>query len=65
MGVDVTHIIKHDFRQTHDIQLSLEFTKRTIECLKKELLILSPYKSFELQYDEDFSEIRFRLPIYV
>lgn len=64
MGVDVTHIIKHDFRQTHDIQLSLEFTKRTIECLKKELLILSPYESFELQYDEDFSEIRFRLPIY-
>ena len=64
MGVDITHIIKHDFRQTHDIQLSLDFAKKTIEHLKKELLIQNPNESFELQYDEDCSEIRFKLPIY-
>lgn len=64
MGVNITHIIKHDFRQTHDIQLCLEFAKKTIERLKKELLIQSPYESFELQYDEALNEIRFELPIY-
>lgn len=64
MGVDITHIIKHDFRQTHDIQLSLDFAKKTIEHLKKELLSKNPNESFELQYDEDCSEIRFELPIY-
>lgn len=64
MGVNITHIIKHDFRQTHDIQLCLKFAKKTIERLKKELLIQSPYESFELQYDEALNEIRFELPIY-
>ena len=64
MGVDITHIIKHNFRQTQDIQLSLEFAKRTIDILKKALFIHGSYSDFELQYDEDYSEIRFELPVY-
>lgn len=64
MGVDITHIIKHNFRQTDNIQLSIEFAKKTIEHLKKVLLIQNSIDCFELQYDEDCSEIRFELPIY-
>lgn len=64
MGVDITHIIKHSFRQTDNIQLSIEFAKKTIEHLKKVLLIQSSIDSFELHYNEDCSGIRFELPIY-
>lgn len=64
MGVDITHIIKHNSRQTDNIQLSIEFAKKTIEHLKKALLIQSPIDCFELQYDEDCSKIRFELPVY-
>ncbi len=38
MGVDITHIIKHNSRQTDNIQLSIEFAKKTIEHLKKACL---------------------------
>ena len=64
MGIDITHIIKHDFRQTHDIQLSLEFAKETIERLKRGLLIQDSNDNFGLEYDEDLNEIRFELPVY-
>lgn len=64
MGVNITHIIKHNFRQTDNIQLSVEFAKKTIEHLKKALLIQNSINYFGLQYDEDCSEISFRLPIY-
>lgn len=64
MGVDITHIIRHNFRQTHNVQLSVEFTRKTIDRLKKELFIQNSDDDFEMQYDEEFNEIIFRLPIY-
>ena len=64
MGVDITHIIKHNFRQTHDVHLSLEFAKETIERLKKGLFIQESNSGFELRYDGEQSEIRFGLPVY-
>lgn len=64
MGVDITHIIRHNFRQTHNVQLSIEFTRKTIDRLKKELFIQNSDDDFEMQYDEEFNEIIFRLPIY-
>lgn len=36
MGVDISHIIKHDFRKVHDREASMRFVKETIETLKKE-----------------------------
>ena len=64
MGVDITHIIKHNFRQTSDIQLSLGFAKKTIDYLKNKLLLKGTYDDFELLCDEECKEIRFNLPIY-
>lgn len=64
MGRNITHIIKHEFRQTHDVQLSLEYAKRTIERLKKALLLHGSYADFELLYEEEYSRISFQLPVY-
>lgn len=64
MGTNITHIIKHNFRQTQDVQLSLEFAQRTIELLKKALLIHGSYSDFELQYEEEYSRIIFQIPVY-
>ena len=41
MGVDISHIIRHDFRNVQDKNESLEFTKKTIEQLKNNLCIHS------------------------
>ena len=39
MGVDISHIIRHDFRQVGDRIASSDFVKKTIERLKKNLFI--------------------------
>lgn len=64
MGVDITHIIRHDFRFTQDIPRSLEFARRTVDRLKKALHIPNPDTDFELSFDEELKEITFYLPIY-
>ena len=64
MGTNITHIIKHNFRQTQDIQLSLEYAKRTIDILKKTLFIHGSYCDFELQYEEEYNRIIFEIPVY-
>jgi hypothetical protein len=37
MGVDITHIIRHDFRNLQDYAAFLKYVKDTIEILKENL----------------------------
>ncbi len=64
MGVDISHIIRHDFRQVEDKEASKAFVFKTMEQLKKNLHILEVDDCFEYRhYDED-NETTFSLPIY-
>lgn len=66
MGVDVSHIVRHGFRHTYDVDASMDFVKQTIERLRRNLLINCSADKFEL-CDEIFNnehEITFRLPFY-
>lgn len=63
MGVDVSHIIKHDFRKVYDPISSMEFVKNTIQRLKKNLLLDNPEEDFEVCYDEDRNETTFQIPV--
>lgn len=61
MGVDISHIIRHDFRQVEDKNASKAFVIKTIKQLKKNLHI---QENFTFRYDEEFNETTFRLPFY-
>ncbi len=62
MGVDISHIIRHEFRNIKDHDASLKYAKDTIETLKKKLY-LNVTDDFFWFEDEDDS-IRFSLPVY-
>lgn len=47
MGVDISHIIRHDFRDVKNRVASMEFVKETIEELKKNLNINEVDDEFE------------------
>lgn len=64
MGVDITHIIKHDFHDVKNRKASEAFARRTIDKLKSEFR-MDNY-SIELyteEYDDSFY-YTFNLPIY-
>lgn len=64
MGVDITHIIKHDFHDVKNRKASEAFARRTIDKLKSEFR-MDNY-SIELyteEYDDSFY-YAFNLPIY-
>lgn len=62
MGVDITHLIRHEFRDIHNHAAAMEFTKSTIEHLKKNLHIYGVDDEFEVT--DKFDTITFRLPVY-
>lgn len=63
MGVDISHVIRHNFRDVNNHRSALDYVKNTIEKLKKNLHIYGVDEEFEL--DEDHCGfISFRLPIY-
>lgn len=62
MGVDISHIIRHDFKDVNNRVSSMGFVKETIESLKKNLHIYGVDEEFELE--EDFETISFQLPVY-
>ncbi len=62
MGVDISHIIKHDFHEVENEQATEEFVKKTMSQLKKNLLIQADDDHWEYNYDED--ETTFKLPVY-
>lgn len=66
MGVDISHIIKHEFREVENKDASIEFCKKTIARLNKNLLINKSEEDFHIYCDEyaGVREITFRLPVY-
>ena len=64
MGVDITHIIKHQRKAINTKASALNFAEETIGKLKEHLFIDAPIEDFELLYDDEFEELTFQLPIY-
>lgn len=64
MGVDISHIIRHGFREVENKETSKKFVEKTIAALKKNLLIQNVDDSFEYRYDSESNETTFTLPIY-
>lgn len=64
MGVDISHIVRHNFREVEDKEKSRRFVEKTIAALKKNLLIQKVDDCFEYRYDCEFNETTFTLPIY-
>lgn len=65
MGIDISHIIKHDFLDIDNHDEAMRFVTQTMSHLSKTLHI--PFESedkWDLRYDKDIAEISFRLPIY-
>lgn len=62
MGVDVTHIIRHEFRDVKNHKAAMAFVNETIQRLKINLHIFGVDDEFELR--EDDGTISFRLPVY-
>ena len=62
MGVDISHIIRHDFKEVNNHAAAMDFVKETIERLKKNLHIYGVDDEFELR--EDLGTIIFQLPVY-
>ena len=62
MGVDITHIIRHDFKDVKNRTSAMHFVKETIEKLKKNLHIYGVDEEFTIV--EEFGTIKFQLPIY-
>ena len=63
MGVDITHIVKHNFRFVEDREASIAFARATIEKLRNRLCFVETEDDFDLTYDEETNETQFRLPI--
>ena len=63
MGVDISHIIRHDFRNVKNHASAMDFVKETIERLKNNLHIYGVDEQFDL-YEDDYGFIIFKLPIY-
>lgn len=64
MGVDVTHIVRHDFYAIKDRNLAIRYVIDTINLLKSKLALDEDIESFDLNVDDDYNEITFRLPLY-
>lgn len=64
MGVDISHIIRHDFYEVENSKAAMSYAKDTILRLKKNLYISNDTEDFYLQDEGDDGGITFRLPIY-
>ena len=62
MGVDITHIIRHEFKDVRNRKAAMDFVNETIERLKINLHIFGVDDEFELR--EDYDSIVFQLPVY-
>lgn len=66
MVVDVTHIIRHDFKDVKNHEAAKKYLLQTLELLKEKFCIHldnDDWDMFELQLD-DIDEMRFRLPTF-
>ena len=62
MGVDISHIIRHDFRDVNNRDDALEYTKEAIERLKKNLHLYGADEVFEIT--DDCGCLTFNVPVY-
>lgn len=62
MGVDITHIIRHDFRDVSNKEVALEYTQKAVDRLKKNLHLYGADDVFQIT--EDFDCFTFRVPVY-
>ena len=65
MGVDVTHIIRHDFKDVKNHEAAKKYLLQTLELLKEKFCIHldNDDARFEIR-DEDVEDLMFRLPPY-
>ena len=65
MGVDVTHIIRHDFKDVKSHKAAKKFLLQTLELLKEKFCVHldNDDSRFEIR-DEDVEDLIFRLPPY-
>lgn len=64
MGIDISNIVKTDFRQVEDRFASEEYAKKTIELLKKNLFIKGADDYFVFEYMEYSNETSIEIPVY-
>lgn len=65
MGVDITHIIRHDFYDVQNLESAKGFVSDIIRQLKTNLYLDESEDAFDICIgSNDANEIRFRLPIY-
>lgn len=62
MGVDISHIIRHDFRDVKNRDAALKYTKDAIERLKKNLHLYGTDDEFEIT--DDYDCFTFSVPVY-
>ena len=62
--IDITHIIRHDFMEVHDLGASMEFINETIRLLKERLFIQVPDDAFPIWHDNEDNETNFSVPVY-
>lgn len=62
MGVDVTHIIRHEFKDVKNHKAAMDFVNEAVQKLKINLHIFGVDDEFELRDDDE--TIKFRLPVY-
>lgn len=65
MGVDITHIVRHNFEDVENEELSMKFVLETIQLLKDKLHLDDSLASFNLYFDKNSEyEITFCVPLY-
>ena len=64
MGVDITHIVRHDFYNIENRDLAIKYVMDTIHLLKSKLALYEDIESFKFIVDDDYNEITFRPPLY-
>lgn len=62
MGVDITHIIRHDYKDIKNHEAAIAYVNETIQKLKENLHIYGLDDMFEVM--EDYDTIIFQLPVY-
>lgn len=63
MGVDISHIIRHNFKDVTNHSSAMDYVKETISKLKENLFIYGVDEEFAINED-DCGLITFQLPIY-
>lgn len=65
MGVDVTHIIRHDFKDVKNHEAAKKYLLQTLEMLKEKFCVQPDYPEEEFEiWCEEIDDMKFRFPPY-